>query len=112
MNLVKHNPKNFVDGTLTSDVTGTSATEVIAAQGARVRTYITSLGITNSHASQGTVVKVLNGSTVRWRGFAYAGAGFMIPVMLRGAANTAWSIQCETSGAAIQANLSGFKSTE
>lgn len=112
MNLTKINPDNFVSGALASDVTNTTSTEVIAAQGANLRTYITSIGITNSHSTTGTVVKLLNGSTLMWRGYAYAGAGFMTQVMLRGAANTAWNVQCETNSSAVQVSLSGFKSTE
>lgn len=112
MNIAKITPDCYVSGALSSDVTTTASTAVIAAQGARFRTYITAIGITNSHASQGTVVKILNGTTLKWRGFAYPGAGFSIQPLLRGDLNAAWSVQCETSGAAIQCSLSGFVSTE
>lgn len=112
MDLNRINPHNFVSGVLAADVTDTTLTSVIPAQGAILRTYITAVAITNSHASTGTVVKLYNGSTLRWRGYAYPGAGFMITPLLRGDVNAAWSVQCETTASSIQVSLSGFKSTE
>lgn len=105
------NPENFVNGT-TSAITDTTSTQAIAAQGAGVRTYITSITITNSHATVGTFVKVLDGSTIAWEGYcAAAGGGFCIslPVPLRGTANTAVNIQPVTTGANVIASVAGYK---
>ena len=104
-------PANFVSGQ-TADITGTVSTSVIAAQGAGVVIYITSIMVTNADADTGTVVKILDGSTTLWRGYAVAeGGGFAItfPVPLKCTANTAVNAQCETTGATVQANVAGYK---
>jgi hypothetical protein len=104
-------PASFVSGQ-TSDITGTSSTSVIAAQGAGVVIYITSIMVTNADADTGTVVKILDGSTTLWRGYAAAeGGGFAItfPVPLKCSANTAVNAQCETTGATVQVNVAGYK---
>lgn len=107
-------PTNFVGGTLASDVTNTDSTLLVAAAGANVRTYLTQLTVTNNDAAVGTVVKILDGSTTKFRAYAKeAGGGFSItfPTPLRGSANTAWNIQAETTSAQIQAVAVGYKST-
>jgi len=106
-------PANFVSGA-TADITDTTATSVIAAQGAGVVIYLTSLMVTNSDADTGTVVKVTDGSggTTMWRGYACeAGGGFAItfPVPLKFTANTAVYAVCETTGATVQVSAAGYK---
>lgn len=107
------NPQNLVSGTLATDLTDTTLTTVVAAPGAGLRTYITHITVTNSHATTGTVVKIINNSVTIYRNFAKAGGGFSYPLVepLRGAVNTTWQIQCETTGAAVQCSMSGFKHT-
>jgi len=105
------NPENFVMGT-TAAITDTTSTSTIAAQGAGVRTYITSILVTNSHATVGTFVKILDGSTIIWEGYAAAvGGGFSqsFPVPLRCTANTAVNTQCVTTGANVIASIAGYK---
>lgn len=105
-------PENFVSGANSADLTNTNSTQIIAAQGSGLKTYVTDILVTNSHSSTGTVVKILSGSTLLARGYAAPGGGgfaknFAIPLV--GGANTAINAQCETSGAAVQVTISGYK---
>lgn len=105
------NPENFVAGK-TAAITDTTRTAVIAAQGAAVRLYITHIIVTNSHASVGTYVKIEDGTTEIYGGYAAAaGGGFSItlPVPLRLTANTALNVSCGTTGANVYASASGYK---
>lgn len=105
------NPENFVNGT-TAAIVDTTSTSTIAAQGAGVRTYITQVTVSNSHATVGTFVKILDGSTIIHEAYAAAaGGGFTatFPVPLRGTANTAVNTQCVTTGANVIASVSGYK---
>lgn len=105
------NPENFVAGK-TAAITDTTRTQVIAAQGAGVRLYITHVIVTNSHATVGTYVKIEDGSTEIYGGYAApAGGGFAItlPVPLRLTANAALNVSCGTTGANVYASASGYK---
>lgn len=105
------NPENFVAGK-TAAITDTTRTAVIAAPGAGVRHYVTHLLITNSHATVGTYVKVEDGTTEIYGGYAApAGGGFSVtlPVPLRLSANTALNVTCATTGANVYASASGYK---
>jgi len=105
------NPENFTAG-VTSDITGTSNTSVIAAQGSGVRTYITQITVTNSHATVGTWVNIKDGTTTIYTGYAAAaGGGFTItlPVPLRCTANTAVNAANETTGSNTRVSISGYK---
>lgn len=103
-------PENFVAG-VTAAITGTSNTSVIAAAGVGIRNYITSLLVTNSHASTGTLVELKDGTTVIWRGYAPPGGGFAVhfPVPLRGTANTAINAANVTTGSNTYVSAAGFK---
>jgi hypothetical protein len=50
------NPENFVSGAITSAMTGTTSTSLIAAPGSGLRNYITQITVSNAHATQGTDV--------------------------------------------------------
>lgn len=105
------NPENYVAGK-TAAITDTTRTAVIAAPGAGVRNYVTHLLITNSHATVGTYVKVEDGTTEIYGGYAApAGGGFSVtlPVPLRLSANTALNVTCGTTGANVYASASGYK---
>jgi hypothetical protein len=106
------NPENFTDGT-TAAITDTTTTSVIAAQGAGIRTYITQITVTNSHATVGTFVKITDGaSTIKHEGYAAAaGGGYTasFPTPLRCTANTAVNAICVTTGANVIASVSGYK---
>jgi hypothetical protein len=106
-------PGQHISGT-TNYTTG-SAADVIAAQAAGVRIYVTQVTVVNGHASQGTKVSIRDGTTVKYVGFAApAGGGFSIsfPVALRGSAATALTAICGTSGADVDVNVSGYIASE
>lgn len=81
----------------TAAMTGTGDTAVIAAQGASVRIYVTSLVIVNDHATVGTEVVIKDGATELFRVYVPALNGtagpntvtVTLPVPLRLTANTA-----------------------
>ncbi len=106
------NPENFVNGT-TAAITDTTTTSIIAAQAAGVRTYITQITVTNSHATVGTFVKVTDGaSTILWEGYAASaggGATATFPTPLRGSTATAVNAICVTTGANVIVSVSGYK---
>lgn len=105
---------NFVKGT-TADITTTVTTDVIQAPGASLYIYITDILITNSHATVGTMVKVVEETTgtILWRGFASSGGGgfnsnLRTPLKLS-TANKKVQVICETPGANVVVNISGYK---
>lgn len=107
------NPENFVSGA-TSDITNTTATSVIAAAGAGIRNYITSILVTNSHATVGTFVNITDGSggTILWTGYAApAGGGFSVtlPTPIKTTANTALYCACATTGSNTRVCAAGYK---
>lgn len=105
------NPENFVNGT-TAALTDTTSTSLIASAGGSLRNYVTDLTVTNSHATVGTFVKILDGATIIWEGYAAsAGGGFAksFSVPLRGTAATAVNAQCVTTGANVIVSASGYK---
>lgn len=104
-------PENSLSG-VTAAITGTSDTAVIAAQGVGVRICVTSLMVTNSHATVGTVVEIKDNTTVVWRGYAApAGGGFAIafPKPLRLAANVALNAANVTTGSNTYVAAAGYK---
>lgn len=108
------NPENFVSGT-TSAITDTTSTSLIAAPAAGLRNYITSILVTNSHATVSTFVTIRDGSggTVLWQGYALAaGGGFAVhfPTPLRQPTTaTALHVKNETTGSNTIANAAGYK---
>lgn len=105
-------PEVTVSGA-TAAITGTSVAEVIAAGAAGVRNYVTSLLVTNSHATVGTLVEIRDGTTtVLWRGYAApAGGGFSchFPKPLRGTAATAINAYNMTTGSNTYVCAAGFQ---
>jgi hypothetical protein len=98
---------------VTSDITDTTATSVIAAAGAGVVNYITSIMVTNSHATVGTFVNITDGSggTVIWSGYAApAGGGWAVtlPCPIKTTANTALYAVCVTTGANVRVCAAGY----
>jgi hypothetical protein len=103
-------PANLVQG-VTAAITGTSNTEVLAAAGASVRNYVTSITVTNSHATVGTVVEIKDGTTVIHRGYAAPlGGGYTVNFLtpLKGTANTAINAANVTTGSNTYVSASGF----
>ncbi len=104
---------NLVSG-VTTAITDTTATQVIAAQGSGVIIYLTSLLVTNSDADTGTVVNITDGNagTVMWSGYAAKeGGGFAVtfPAPLKFTANTAVYCACVTTGSTTIVSAAGFK---
>jgi len=105
------NPENFETG-VTAVITDTTSTAVIASAGGSLRNYITSCKVTNSHATVGTFVKILDGATIIDEGYAApAGGGWSTTytVPLRGTAATAVNAQAVTTGANFIVSCQGYK---
>ena len=108
------NPENSVSGT-TASMTGTTSTSLIAAPAAGLRNYITSITVSNSHATVGTNLLIQDGSggTTLWvipAAAVYGGGTVHFPTPLR-QPTTATAIFCqnETTGAAVKASAAGYK---
>lgn len=100
-----------VSVSITDDATDT----LIAAQGAGQVINVTSLSLSNSHASVATWVEILSSATVIWEGYLLEGGGsreVVFPQPLRCAANEALGIRCETTGAAVRCTAIGFVTDE
>lgn len=99
----------------TATYTTTTAADVIAAAGAGIKIAVTSILVTNAHATQGTKVEILDNATVVIRGFAAAnGGGFALnaggrPLFISAAANTAIRAQCVTTGADVDVSIGGYR---
>jgi len=109
------NPENFVSGAITSAMTGTTSTSLIAAPAAGLRNYITQITVSNSHATVGTDVIIQDGSggTTLYTipaAAVYGGATVTFPVPLR-QPTTATAIYCAnvTTGASTKVSASGYK---
>jgi hypothetical protein len=109
------NPENFVSGAITSAMTGTTTTSLIAAPAAGLRNYITQITISNSHATVGTDVIIQDGSggTTLYTipaAAAYGGATLSFPTPLR-QPTTATAIFCAnvTTGSSTKVSASGYK---
>lgn len=109
------NPENFVSGAITSAMTGTTSTSLIAAPAAGLRNYITQITVSNAHATVGTDVVIQDGSggTTLYTipaAALYGGAVIMFPTPLR-QPTTATAIFCAnvTTGASTKVSASGYK---
>ena len=97
----------------TGAITGVAATDVIAAPGVGLFTYITQILVTNSHASVGTLVTIqTEDGTGLYAGFAAsAGGGFSVsfPVAIKmPVANKKLQAICGTTGANVYVFASGY----
>lgn len=105
--------RTFVAGA-TAAITDTTSTSVIASAGGSLRNCVTAVIVSNSHATVGTFVKILDGSTIVWEGYAAAvGGGFSstFPIPLRGTAATAINCQPVTTGANVICSAQGYTGT-
>lgn len=104
----------LVKGT-TSAMTGTTSTSLIAAPGAGLKNYITTLSCVNSHATVGTFVTIQDGSggTAIWTVAAaalFGGTAITFPAPLQQpTANTALYVANVTTGANVICSASGYK---
>lgn len=109
------NPENFVSGAITTAMTGTTSTSLVAAAGAGLRNYITTLIVSNAHATVGTDIIIQDGSggttlmTIP-AAAVYGGAVINLPVPLRQpTANTAIFCANVTTGASTKVSAVGYK---
>ncbi len=109
------NPENFVSGAITSAMTGTTSTSLIAAPASGLRNYITQITVSNAHATVGTDIIIQDGSggTTLYTipaAAAYGGATVTFPTPLR-QPTTATALFCAnvTTGASTKASASGYK---
>jgi hypothetical protein len=109
------NPENFVSGAITTAMTATTTTSLIAAPAAGLRNYITQITVSNSHATVGTDIVIQDGSggaalyTIP-AAAVYGGAVLSFPTPLR-QPTTATAIFCAnvTTGASTKVSASGYK---
>ena len=109
------NNENFVSGAITTAMTGTTSTSLVAAPAAGLRNYITTIIVSNSHATVGTDVIIQDGSggttlmTIP-AAAVYGGAVINLPVPLR-QPTTATAIYCAnvTTGASTKVSAVGYK---
>jgi len=109
------NPENFVSGAITTAMTGTTSTSLIAAPASGLRNYITQITVSNAHGTVGTDVVIQDGSggTTLYTipaAALYGGAVLTFPVPLR-QPTTATAIYCAnvTTGASTKVSASGYK---
>lgn len=109
------NPENFVSGAITSAMTGTTSTSLIAAPASGLRNYITNIVVSNAHATVGTDVIIQDGSggTTLYTipaAAVYGGASVTFPTPLR-QPTTATAIYCAnvTTGASTKVSATGYK---
>lgn len=109
------NPEYIVSGAITTAMTATTSTSLVAAPGAGLRNYITTIIVSNAHASVGTDVVIQDGSggttllTIP-AAAVYGGAVVNLPVPLRQpTADTALFCANVTTGASTKVSAVGFK---
>lgn len=103
-------PEALVRG-VSSAITGTSDTAVIAAQGSGIRIYVTHIQIFNSHATVATQVNIKDGATTIYSAYVTAAGGqtsITLPSPLRLTANTALNAANVTTGSNVIVSASGF----
>lgn len=93
-----------------SDTGGTS-TAIIAAQGAGIKTYLTTIALYNSSTTN-VYADILDGATIKLTLPlpALGGAVINLPVPLAGTANTAWNLDVSAATTTVYATAVGFKS--
>lgn len=103
-------PEALVRG-VSTQITGTTDTAVIAAQGAGVRIYLTHFVVFNTDSTVATQVNIKDGSTTIYSVYVAAQGGQVsvtLPVPLRLTANTALNAACVTTSAEVIVSASGF----
>lgn len=103
-----------VKGVITTAMTGTTTTSLLAAPGASLFNYITTIVVSNSHATVGTDVVLQDGSggttmmTIP-AAAVYGGAAITLPVPLKQTtANTALFCANVTTGASTKVSVVGY----
>jgi len=107
-------PENFVSGAITTAMTGTTSTSLVAAPAAGLRNYITTIIVSNAHATVGTDVIIQDGTGGTTlmsipASAVYGGAVITLPTPLR-QPTTATAIFCAnvTTGASTKVSAVGY----
>lgn len=98
----------------TANFTTAAAADIIAAAGVGVRIAVTSVLVTNAHATVSTKVTIRDGTTAKIVGYAVAaGGGFCLQAggraLFISTANTAVTAICGTTGSDIDVSISGYR---
>ena len=104
-------PNLPVNGTSTADITNTTAQTLIAAPGAGLYLYITSICAYNSHATVATRLDFMDDTTVVCSCYLPAAGGRFersFPTPLKLSANKALKVVNGTTGAATRASATGY----
>lgn len=107
-------PVSIVSGAITTAMTGTTSTSLVAAPGAGLRNYLTTIIVSNAHGTVGTDVIIQDGSggttlmTIP-AAAVYGGAVITLPTPLR-QPTTATAIFCAnvTTGASTKVSAVGY----
>ena len=109
------NPDNFVSGAITTAMAGIVSTSLVAAPGVGLRNYITTIIVSNAHATVGTDIVIQDGTggatllTIP-AAAVYGGAAITLPTPLRQpTANTAIFVANVTTGASTKVSAVGYK---
>lgn len=115
------NPENFVSGAITSAMTGTTSTSLVAAPASGLRNYITQITVSNGSTtvptdiliqdgSGGTTLYVIPAPAGTGTGTGASGATLTFPTPLR-QPTTATALYCAnvTTGASTKVSASGYK---
>jgi len=104
---------NMVSGCISTAMTATTSTQLLPSPGGGLRNYITAITVSNSHATVGTDVNILDGATVIHvipAAAAYGGAVICFPTPLRQPTlATAINAQNVTTGSSIKVSATGWK---
>lgn len=105
----------FTSGVITSAMTSTTSTSLLAAPATGLRNYISQVTVSNAHATQGTDMILQDGSggTTLYNipaAAVYGGATLSFPIPLRQPTTaTALYIANVTTGASTKASASGYQ---
>ena len=100
-------PENFVKAA--ANTTGTGSTALLAAAGAGVKNYVTSISVMNT-GSTTTVINILDGASTIYTVGAPAGGGatLTLPVPLASTANTAINFNAVNASTTIYVSVAGY----
>jgi len=106
---------DYVSGCISTAMTATTSTSLLAAPAVGLRNYVTQITVSNSHATVGTDIAIQDGSGgttiyVIPAAAVYGGAAISFPTPLR-QPSTATAIYCVnvTTGASTKVSASGYK---
>jgi hypothetical protein len=107
--------EDFVSGCISTSMTGTASTLLLAAPAAGLRNYISQITVSNSHATVGTDVLIQDGSggstlLVIPAAAVYGGAAIAFPTPLRQPTlATAIYAANATTGSSTKVSVSGYQ---